>query len=126
MFSDYFFIVHHYTHTLHTPERLLLLPDLEFHIASGREGSGQLLNNTIFIKNRTTGSLFTEESSTGKNNHSNIILFTETRGKKGCFSTGKRGYTRALVEKCSTLIPLFHGNFCLSGFQADPQRLNIP
>jgi len=106
-----FFIVHRYSHSPHMARNPLRLICPVFHNASGGSGSGQLLNNSFTIKNRTTGTLFTVGSGRCLYFISILIPFTETTVGLGCFSTKKYGYTRAVVQKRSTGFCLFHGIF---------------
>jgi hypothetical protein len=103
-----YFIVHQYTHILHRAGYALRLLYPAFHIPTGENGSGKLLNNSFIIKTRTTGSLFTFRMSGRQNFNSILIPFTETPAGLGCFSTEKKGYTPSAVEKRSTGFRLFH------------------
>ena len=106
-----FFIVHPYTHSLHSSRITPPLIYIQVHNSSGRNGSGKLLNNRFINKTLTNGELFTAGQNRMVILYSILIPFTKNQVSLGWFSTKKTIYTRCPVQERSTDSWLFHGFF---------------
>jgi len=106
-----FFIVHPYTHSLHSSRVTAPLIYMQVHNSSGRNGSGKLLSNRFINKTLTNGGLFTAGQNRMIISYSILIPFTKNQVSLGCFSTKKTIYTRCPVQERSTDSWLFHGFF---------------
>jgi hypothetical protein len=116
--SKIFFIVHPYTHSLHSHLFILALVCIQVHNPSQRIGSGKLFNNRFTNKTLTTGALFTVGLDRINIYDYILIPFTENGVSLGCFSTKKTIYTQYFVQEGSTDPRLFHGIFKV--FQKNP------